>query len=260
MKPREISSLQDVSISKTLNLINRKTQHLKFLKNDLKHKKIEEQLTCKIVQAEIREFEEKLKQEVCSDLPTAFWHRKRHEVALPYVKDFKEKDIPTKARPIQMSQELMEFCRAKINDLLSKGIIRKSKSPWSCPAFYVQKNVEIERGVPRLVINSKPLKKVLEWVRYSILNNRDLVNRLSKATIFSKFDMKSGFWLIQTRESDRYKTTFTTPFGHYEWNVMPFGLKNAPNEFQNIMNKIFNTFSSHSIVYIRWCTHFFKIY
>ena len=259
-KPREISSLQDVSISRTLNLINRKTQHLKFLKNDLKHKKIEEQLTCKIVQAEIREFEEKFKQEVCSDLPTAFWHRKRHEVALPYVKDFKEKDIPTKAHPIQMSQELMEFCRAKINDLLSKGIIRKSKSPWSCPAFYVQKNVEKERGVPRLVINSKPLNKVLEWFRYSIPNNRDLVNRLSKATIFSKFDMKNGFWLIQTRESDRYKTAFTTPFGHYEWNVMPFGLKNAPNEFQNIMNEIFNTFSSHSRVYIRWCTHFFKIY
>ena len=73
--------------------------------DDLRHKQIEEQLTCKIIQAEIREFEEKLKQEVCSDLPTTFWYRKRHEVALPYVKDFKEKDIPTKACPIQMSQK-----------------------------------------------------------------------------------------------------------------------------------------------------------
>ena len=45
-------------------------------------------------------------------------------------------------------------------------------------------------------------------------------------------------------------TTFTTPFGHYELNVMPFGLKNAPSEFQNIMNEIFNPFSSHAIVYI----------
>ena len=55
-----------------------------------------------------------------------------------------------------MSQELMDFCRTIIEDLLSKNIIRKSKSPWSCSAFYVQKNAEIERGVPRLVINYKP--------------------------------------------------------------------------------------------------------
>ena len=93
--------------------------------------------TTNMVLAEIREFGEKLKQEVCSDLPTTFWHRKRHEVALPYVKDFKENDIPTKARPIQISQDLMEFCRTEINDPLSKGIIRNSKSPWSCPVFYV---------------------------------------------------------------------------------------------------------------------------
>ena len=149
-----------------------------------------------------------------------------------------------------MSQELMEFCKAEIEDLLSKEIIRKSKSPWSCPAFYVQKNAEIEKGIPRLVINYKPLNKVLEWVRYPIPNKRDLIKKLSKTVIFSKFDMKSGFWQIQIKEFDRYKTAFTTPFGHYEWNVMPFDLKNAPSEFQNIMNGIFNLFSSHSIVQI----------
>jgi hypothetical protein len=149
-----------------------------------------------------------------------------------------------------MNQEVMEFCKSEINDLLDKGIIRKSKSPWSCPAFYIQKNVELERGTPRLVINYKPLNKVLEWIRYSIPNKKDLINRLSDAIIFSKFDLKSGFWQIQIHEEDKYKTTFTTPFVHYEWNVMPFELKNAPSEFQNIMNEIFNPFSNFSIVYI----------
>ena len=71
-EPREICSLQEVSVSKTLNLISAKTQHLEYLKNDLKHKKVEEQLACKNIQEEIRKFEEKLKQEVYSDLPTAF--------------------------------------------------------------------------------------------------------------------------------------------------------------------------------------------
>ena len=62
--------------------------------------------------------------------------------------------------------------------------------------------------------------------------------------------MKSGFWQIQINEKDRYKTAFTVPFGHYEWNVMPFGLKNAPSEFRNIMNDIFTPFTDFSIVYI----------
>ena len=91
------------------DLISAKTAHIKYLQEEIRYKKVEDQLACKILQEEIRKFEEKLKQEVCSDLPTAFWHRKRHEVALPYVKNFNEKDIPTKARPIQMNQELMNL-------------------------------------------------------------------------------------------------------------------------------------------------------
>ena len=62
--------------------------------------------------------------------------------------------------------------------------------------------------------------------------------------------MKSGFWQIQIDEKDRYKIAFIVPFGHYEWNVMSFSLKNAPSEFQNIMNDIFAPFPDFSIVYI----------
>jgi hypothetical protein len=58
---------------------------------------------------------------------------------------------------------------------------------------------------------------------------------LHSAFIFSKFDIKSGFWQIQIHYKDRYKTAFTVDFGQYEWNVMPFGLKNAQSEFQSIM-------------------------
>ena len=62
--------------------------------------------------------------------------------------------------------------------------------------------------------------------------------------------MKWGYWQIQINESDRYKTAFTVPFGHFEWNVVPFGLKNAPSDFQNIMNNIFNDYTEFIIVYI----------
>lgn len=56
-----------------------------------------------------------------------------------------------------MKKEYMELCKTEIQNLLSKKLIRPSHSPWSCTAFYVTKNAEIERGVPRLVINYKPL-------------------------------------------------------------------------------------------------------
>ena len=62
--------------------------------------------------------------------------------------------------------------------------------------------------------------------------------------------MKYGFLQIQIKPEDRYKTAFTVPFEHYEWNVMPFGHKNAPSEFQNMMNEIFNEYTRFSIVYI----------
>jgi len=149
-----------------------------------------------------------------------------------------------------MSLELQEHCKKEIKDLLDKNLIRASKSPWSCSAFYVMNAAELERGSPRLVINYKPLNKVLEWIRYPIPNKRDLLKKLHDSNIFSKFDMKSGFWQIQIHEQDKYKTGFNVPFGHYEWNVMPFGLKNAPSEFQNIMNDIIIPISNFAIVYI----------
>ena len=86
--------------------------------------------------------------------------QKKHIVELPYEKDFKESQIPTKARPIQMNEELLQYCQKEIKDLLDKGLIRKSKSPWSCLGFYVNKQAEVERGTPRLVINYKPLTKL----------------------------------------------------------------------------------------------------
>jgi len=167
-----------------------------------------------------------------------------------YEKDFQEKLIPTKARPIQMNEELLQIFQKEIKDLLVKGFIRKSKSPWSCSAFYVNKQSEIERGIPRLVINYKPLNQALSWILYPIPNKKDLLNRLNGAKIFSKFDMKSGFWQIQIKEEDRYKIPFIVSFGQYEWTVMAFGLKNAPSEFQRIMNDIFNPLSKFTIVYI----------
>ena len=96
-----------------------------------------------------------------------------------------------------MNAELLEYCKKEIQTLLVKKLIRPSKSPWSCAAIYVNNAPEKERRVPRLVINYKLLNEALQSICYPIPNKRDLLNCLYDAKIFSKFDMKSGFWQIQ---------------------------------------------------------------
>ena len=89
--------------------------------------------------------------------------------------DFNERMIPITARPTQMNAELLEHCKKKKRTVLDKKLTRPSKSPWSCAAFYVNNAPEKEQGVPRLVINYKPLNKALQWIRYPIPNKRDLL-------------------------------------------------------------------------------------
>ena len=95
----------------------------------------------KKTQDAIEKFKNKIVRNICSNLPNAFWHRKHHEVELPYEPNFSEKNIPIKTRPIWMNKELSSYCEKKIQDLLDKRLIRKSKFPWSCSTFYVKKKL-----------------------------------------------------------------------------------------------------------------------
>ncbi|RDY03800.1 hypothetical protein CR513_12571, partial [Mucuna pruriens] len=174
-----------------------------MLNREIKFKRVEDQLKSNNIQKVIKGLKNKIIKEICEINLTAFWHRKKYEISLPYIKDFNERNIPTK----------------EIKEYLEKELIRPSKSPWSCMGFYVMKAFEIERGAPR----------------YPLPNKSDLIKRIQDSTIFSKFDMKSGYYQIGVRKQDRYKTAFVVPFGHYEWNVMPQGLKNAPIYLDDVL-------------------------
>ncbi|GAV89813.1 hypothetical protein CFOL_v3_33225 [Cephalotus follicularis] len=80
------------------------------------------------MQDKIKSLENNIINNLCSELPDAFWHRKRHMISLPYEKKFTKQNIPTKARPIQMNHELMEHCKKEIGELLcndSNSILTK---------------------------------------------------------------------------------------------------------------------------------------
>lgn len=102
-----------------------------------------------------------------------------------------------------MNTRYLELVKTEIQDLLVKSLIHPSKSQWSCVAFYVKNAAELERGASRLVINYTYLNKILKAIRYPLPNKQDLIARLTNAFIFSKFDLKSGFWQILIAEKDK---------------------------------------------------------
>ena len=93
-----------------------------------------------------------------------------------------------------------------------------------------------------MVINYKPLNAITKSFNYPLPRQETIMQKIQNIKIFSKFDMKSGYYQIQIRAEDRHKTAFTCPAGFFQWKVVPFGLKNAPAFFQRRMDYIFGKY------------------
>ena len=98
---KEINQIQDF-----INLLQQKQKQVEFLRKEIQFKKTDENLKSKQIQQQIEN-------NLCSSIPNAFWNRKQHMVSLPYEKDFNEKQIPTKARRIQMNQNCWNITKNK---------------------------------------------------------------------------------------------------------------------------------------------------
>ncbi|KAH9299475.1 hypothetical protein KI387_031157, partial [Taxus chinensis] len=194
-------------------------------------------------QVSIEEIVSKIKKNICNENPHAFVHRKKHNCSLDLqlIKDAEGKEIipKFKAHHRSMPPSERKECHEEIQKLLKAGFIQESNSPWSCAAFYVNKRSEQLRNKKRLVVDYKPLNKFIAPVQHPIPAKDDLLSRIKGSKVYSKFDLKSGFWQIFLKSEDMYKTAFIVPGGQYEWKVLPFGLKTAPSIFQKIMDKIF---------------------
>ena len=138
------------------------------------------------------------------------------------------------------NQEDKEEFQIQIQELLNQKLIRRSNSPHSSPAFMVRNHSEIKRGKPRMVVNYKEFNKNTKFDGYYLPNKEVLINIAKNKKYYSKFDCKSGFWQIKLEDNSIPLTAFSTPQGHYEWLVMPFGLKNAPQIYQRRMDEVFN--------------------
>ena len=131
---------------------------------------------------------------------------------------------------LEESKVLEEY----IKDMLKKGFIRKSHSPAGYPILFQKKH----DNSLRLCVDYKKFNAVTIRNSYPLPLINDIIERAKGVKYLTKLDLRSAYNLISIKEGDGYKTAFRTKYGHYEYLVMPFGLKNAPAVFQSFINSV----------------------
>ncbi|GJR20795.1 putative reverse transcriptase domain-containing protein [Tanacetum coccineum] len=145
---------------------------------------------------------------------------------------------PISKAPYRMAPVELKELKDQLQELLERGFIRPSVSPWGAPVLFVKK----KDGSMRLCIDYRELNRITVRNRYPLPRIDDLFDQLQGAKFFSKIDLRSGYHQLRVKEQDVSKTAFRTRYGHYEFLVMPFGLTNAPAVFMDLMNRVFHEY------------------
>ncbi|GJS31965.1 putative reverse transcriptase domain-containing protein [Tanacetum coccineum] len=151
---------------------------------------------------------------------------------------------PISKAPYRMAPIELKELKDQLQELLERGFIRPSVSPWGAPVLFVKK----KDGSMRLCIDYRELNKITIRNRYPLPRIDDLFDQLQGAKHFSKIDLRSGYHQLRVKEQDISKTAFRTRYGHYEFLVMPFGLTNAPAVFMDLMNRVFLEFLDKFVI------------
>ncbi|UYV77262.1 hypothetical protein LAZ67_15000280 [Cordylochernes scorpioides] len=154
-------------------------------------------------------------------------------------------NIPIAQKPYRTSFYNNAEIQKQITELLKYDIIRPSSSPYSSPALLVNKKSDTPNHPTRLCIDYRKLnqKTVPEHTPIPLIEQ--IIDRLSQSKIYTILDVKNAYWHIPIDEKDRHKTSFVTQLGCYEWNRLPYGLKNAPSQFERIMKSVFTKHNIH---------------
>jgi hypothetical protein len=149
--------------------------------------------------------------------------------------ELKPGTTPIYKTPYRMATPELAELKEHIKELLEKGFIHPSSSPWGALVIFVLK----KDGTQRLCMDYRALNEVTVNNMYPLPRIDDLFNQLHGAYVFSKIDLRSGYHQLKIRECDISKTAFVSWYGLYEYTVMSFGLTNTLAYLIYLMNKVF---------------------
>lgn len=141
---------------------------------------------------------------------------------------------PTRQRQYRQPYHLRQEMNRQIDGMLANNIIKESCSPWSSPVLMVPK----KDGTFRFCVDFRGLNEMTVKDPFPLPRIDETLDSLGGARHFSTLDLASGYWQVELDDKDKQRTGFTTPRGHYEFEVMPFGLCNAPATFQRLMDSV----------------------
>ncbi len=157
------------------------------------------------------------------------------------------KMAPATKAPYQMSHEELKDFKVQLEELLAKGYIKPSKSPYGALVLFVHK----KDGMLRICVDYKSLNKVMVKNWFPLPQIDDLFDRLSGAKLVRRIDLRSKYYQIWITKGDEEKIVYHTRYGSYKILMMPFGLTNAPATFCTLMNDIFQEwFDDFVVIYI----------
>ena len=136
--------------------------------------------------------------------------------------------LPVKQPPRRMALEKQQDADQQIQQSLGAGLARRSNSSWASPIVMVRK----KDGTYRLCMDYRALNDCTIKDAYPLPRIQDTLDTLSDAKWFSTLDLAAGYWQVELTPRARKAAAFCTKNGLFEWNVMPFGLCNAPATFQ----------------------------
>ena len=141
---------------------------------------------------------------------------------------------PIRQHPYRVPLAMRDTVRKEIDKMLELGAIQPSSSPWASLVVLVEK----KDGDVRFCVDYRKVNQVAKFDAYPMPRVEDVLEEVGPAKYISTLDLVRGYWQVPMAEDSKEKTAFTTPFGLYEFNVMPFGLHTAPATFQRLMNQV----------------------